>query len=189
MSFTYVISLDYLTDELNRMSWVSRSLVNIPIYPTLLAKILICKAITINTFFVLVLFREPGKFTSTWIIVAIWSCTGLVVAVPNLVEGHNPDAYYGNTGFCMLFFLRRNPVNNFTNFVGCFITSNYTTERLMTDYVWAWLTGLAMVILYPIMAVVVCCWARGSVNQTTHITVGKKLLLYTPYSLGCKIMS
>jgi len=91
---------------------VSRSLVNIPIYPALLAKILICKAITINTFFVLVLFREPGKFTSKWVIVAIWFCTGLVVAIPNIVQRDNPDAYYGDTGFCnALPFFVRNPVN------------------------------------------------------------------------------
>lgn len=55
----------------------------------------------------------------------------------------------------------------------------------MTDYVWAWLTGLVMIILYPIMAVVVCCWARGSINQTVHAAVGKKLLLYILYSLEC----
>lgn len=54
-------------------------------------------------------------------------------------------------------------------------------ERLLTDYVWVWLTGLAMVILYPVIALTIWGLARGSINQTTYAVVARKLLLCVPY--------
>jgi len=67
-----------------------------PKFPT---NFLTCKAVTIYTFFVLVLFRRPAEYISIIVIAAIWICTGLVVALPLIV--HKPEVYYGNTDFCM----------------------------------------------------------------------------------------
>lgn len=59
-------------------------------------------------------------------------------------------------------------------------------ERLLTDYIWVWLAGLVMTILYSIMAVVVYRLGRGA-NQAEHIAVARKLMLYIPWllSLSC----
>jgi len=115
-------------------------------------------AITVDTFFILVLFRRPGGYTSKMVIVATWVCVGLVVGIPLIV--HKPEIYYGDTDFW------------------CWIDADYIAERLLTDYVWVWLTGLAMVILYPIIAFSISGLARGGINQTSHAAVAKKLLLY-----------
>ena len=51
----------------------------------------------------------------------------------------------------------------------------------MTDYVWVWLTGLVMVVLYSIMAVMMYRLGRGDVNEEEHIAVARKLILYVPH--------
>jgi len=51
----------------------------------------------------------------------------------------------------------------------------------MTDYVWVWLTGLVMVVLYSIMAVMMYRLGRGDVNEEEHIAVARKLILYIPH--------
>ena len=45
---------------------------------------------------------KPGDYTTRWVILGIWTCTGLLVTVPNVV--HGTDVYHGNTNFCMVFF-------------------------------------------------------------------------------------
>jgi len=115
-------------------------------------------AITIDTFLILVLYRKPGEHTSKIVLAAIWICTGLVVGIPLII--HKPDILYGDTDYW------------------CWIDADYTAERVLTDYIWVWLTGLAMAVLYPIIALTICGLARKVNNQATYVTVAKKLLLY-----------
>ena len=125
----------------------------------------------------LVLNWVPGRYTSWFIIFGIWFCTALVVGIPNIFHRHH--TYYGNTGFCTgLPFFSRNLIDNF---IGCYINSKYTVERLVTDYVWLWLTGLVMVVLYSIMAVMIYHLGRGNINKAEHTTVARKLILYIPH--------
>lgn len=58
---------------------------------------------------------------------------------------------------------------------GCYIKSNYTAERLVTDYVWVWLTGVVMVVLYSYMAVQVYRLNLGINNRARKIA--RKLML------------
>ena len=62
-------------------------------------------------------------------------------------------------------FFSPSPINSFA---GCWINSQYIVERLLTDYVW--LTELAIVILYPIMAITICGLAHrlNVVAHTAH---------------------
>jgi len=66
-------------------------------------------------------------------------------------------------------------------FSGCYINSKYTVERLVTDYIWVWLSGIVMAILYSIMAVMVYRLGRGNINQAEHVAVARKLILYIPH--------
>lgn len=50
----------------------------------------------------------------------------------------------------------------------------------MTDYLWVWLAGLVMAVLYSAMAVMVYRLGRGA-NQAEHIAVARKLILYIPW--------
>jgi hypothetical protein len=41
---------------------------------------------------------------------------------------------------------------------GCWILSKFKTEKIVTEYLWMWTAGLAMLILYPIMFFVMKGW-------------------------------
>jgi len=82
-------------------------------------------------------------------------------------------------------FFSRNRIDNFT---GCYINSNYTTERLTTDYVWVWLTGLVMVILYSYLAVMLYYHWGNNIYQAEHKAVARKLILYIPHIPGSSLV-
>ena len=126
------------------------------------------------------LLRNPNPLTSRiiifFVIFVIWNSVGLVVGFPNAVYRH--DTYYGNTGFCMVFFYsQKNRVDNFTCFTGCYINSKYSTERIVADYLWVWVTGIVMVILYSYMAFTMY---HAGLGPAIGAIMAKKLLPYVP---------
>jgi len=82
-------------------------------------------------------------------------------------------------------FFSRNRIDNFT---GCYINSNYTKERLATDYVWVWLTGLVMVILYSYLAAMLYYYWGNNIYQAQHKAVARKLILYIPDIPGSSLV-
>ena len=42
--------------------------------------------------------------------------------------------------------------------LGCWILPQYQAERIVTEYVWVWLAGLFMIILYGIMFAIIRRW-------------------------------
>ncbi|TFK44173.1 hypothetical protein BDQ12DRAFT_672519, partial [Crucibulum laeve] len=91
-------------------------------------------AIAFQTFIVLVLRRRlpqhAGKYASAF----IWAFNALLVGV---CYGINKDkGYYGNTGFW------------------CWVNERFLTERIMSEYLWMWLSAAVMTILYGVMFLV-----------------------------------
>jgi hypothetical protein len=68
----------------------------------------------------------------------IWIFAALVIGIPNII--HMNERYYGNTGYW------------------CWIVNEFKTEQIVTEYLWVWMAGLVMAILYPIMYVVMKGW-------------------------------
>ena len=45
-------------------------------------------------------------------------------------------------------------------FLGCWILPQFQAERIVTEYLWVWLAGLFMIILYGIMFAIIRRWFR-----------------------------
>ncbi|PPQ78887.1 hypothetical protein CVT24_012274 [Panaeolus cyanescens] len=95
-------------------------------------------AIAIHTFLVLVLRCQVPRRMSRYAIGITWLFTVIILVIPNRV--HRSDDYYGPTGFW------------------CWITSKYSTERIVTEYLWVWLSAFVMVVLYGAMFLVMRGW-------------------------------
>jgi hypothetical protein len=50
--------------------------------------------------------------------------------------------------------------------LGCWILPHYQTERIVTEYLWVWLSALFMIILYGIMFAVISHWFK--ISHGTH---------------------
>ncbi|KAF8800227.1 hypothetical protein BYT27DRAFT_7263126 [Phlegmacium glaucopus] len=95
-------------------------------------------AIALHTFTILVLrWRGPPKLP-TYAIISIWAFVALVIGSANAT--HRDEVYYGPTGYW------------------CWILPKYKAEQIVTEYLWVWLSGLSMIILYGIMFAVIRGW-------------------------------
>jgi hypothetical protein len=118
------------------------------------------KAIAIHTFVILVLRQRIGKHTSKYVVLSIWICTALVTGVPYAV--HRNEQYYGRNGFCTNFFhhvhllLTKNLI--VCRLLGCWIIPKFKAEAVVTEYLWVWLAGFSMLVLYTIMFFVMSGW-------------------------------
>ena len=179
---TFHASFYYVTDKLSWTSWMRRSLVNIPANPNLDKSFqysyysymqgdhnlhLLCAGVGLGSWTIHIVDHH------LWHLVLYNTCCGH--------SQYRPQTWHVLCGYWLLYglpFFSRSPIDNFT---GCYINSKYTVERLMTDYVWVWLTGLVMVVLYSIMAVMMYRLGRGDVNEEDHVAVARKLILYIPH--------
>jgi hypothetical protein len=50
--------------------------------------------------------------------------------------------------------------------LGCWILPHYQSEHIVTEYLWVWLAGLVMLILYGIMFAIICRWF--DINHGIH---------------------
>ena len=50
--------------------------------------------------------------------------------------------------------------------LGCWILPQYQAERIVTEYLWVWLSGLVMLILYGIMFAIIRGWL--DINHGIH---------------------
>lgn len=95
-------------------------------------------AIAFHTFCVLVLhWKEPPQLPK-YVIVGIWTLTALILGSANAV--HRNEVYYGPTQFW------------------CWITDEFKAEQIVTEYLWVWISGFSMIILYSIMFAVIHRW-------------------------------
>ncbi|KDR67559.1 hypothetical protein GALMADRAFT_79777 [Galerina marginata CBS 339.88] len=95
-------------------------------------------AIAVHTFSVLVLRWKAPPYLSKITVVGVWVFTALVIGIANAI--HRNESYYGNTGYW------------------CWILEKYETELIVTEYLWVWVSGFSMIILYGIMFVVMRGW-------------------------------
>jgi len=108
-------------------------------------------------------FGKPGDYTTRWVILGIWTCTGLLVTIPNVV--HGTDVYYGNTNFCMVFFSSHRAQLTASQGAG---SIHSTSSSACWPTMFGWLSS--RVILYPIMAITICGLAHrlNVVAHTAH---------------------
>jgi len=92
-------------------------------------------AIALHTFSVLVLRRHPPTRLAFLFLFLIWLFIGLIVGLS--LATHKGKDYYGNTVYW------------------CWITGNYSFQRIALEYFWLWLAVLINVFCYGIMALVV----------------------------------
>ncbi|CAA7260692.1 unnamed protein product [Cyclocybe aegerita] len=95
-------------------------------------------AIAVHTFSILVLRWRAPRHISKFVVVGVWVFTALVIGIPNAV--HRNERYYGPTGYW------------------CWIVTEYKVEQIVTEYLWVWVAGLSMAILYTLMFVVMRGW-------------------------------
>ena len=110
--------------------------------------LLITQAITLQTFFTLILRWNIRRTTSKLTILGIWGFTGLVVGIPYAAT--RTQRYYGATGYCQSLF-KRNPEKETYLLIGCWILPTHKTAQLMSQYLYMWSTAITMVILYGVM--------------------------------------
>ena len=53
-------------------------------------------------------------------------------------------------------------------FLGCWILPQFQAERIVTEYLWVWLAGLSMIILYGIMFAIIHRWFNIAHNIHWH---------------------
>ncbi|KAE9408213.1 hypothetical protein BT96DRAFT_1013670 [Gymnopus androsaceus JB14] len=92
-------------------------------------------AIAIHTFCVLVLRRHPPTRVAYLVLFLIWLFIGLIVGIS--IAAHKGKGYYGNTEYW------------------CWITGDYSFERIALEYLWLWLAAFVNLVCYGIMALVV----------------------------------
>lgn len=100
--------------------------------------------------------KEPPRLPK-YLIIGIWTLTALILGSANAVHRH--EVYYGPTQFCV-FMLLLILTSAFLTFVllGCWITDEFKAEQIVTEYLWVWLSGFSMFILYGIMFAVIHRW-------------------------------
>lgn len=95
-------------------------------------------AIALHTFAVLVLhWKGPRNFTK-YVIIGIWTFVFVDIGIGNLV--HRNEVYYGKNGYW------------------CWIVPKYEGAGIGTEYLWVWLAGFMMLILYGIMFAIIRRW-------------------------------
>ncbi|KAF8971222.1 hypothetical protein BDZ97DRAFT_1914223 [Flammula alnicola] len=95
-------------------------------------------AIALHTFSVLVLRWRAPRHATRIMIVGVWMFAALVIGIPNAVHRH--QRYYGEIGYW------------------CWIIEEFRTEQIVSEYLWVWVAGFSMVILYTIMFIVMRGW-------------------------------
>jgi len=97
-------------------------------------------AIALHTFSILVLqWKGPPNFPK-YVIIGIWTFIAFDVGLANLI--HRKEIYYGGTGYW------------------CWILPRFEAEGIVTEYLWVWLAGLSMIILYGIMFAIIRRWFK-----------------------------
>ncbi|KAF8149493.1 hypothetical protein B0H34DRAFT_189084 [Crassisporium funariophilum] len=95
-------------------------------------------AIAVHTFSILVLRWKAPRHISKYVVLGVWIFTALVIGIPNAI--HRNEKYYGPTGYW------------------CWIVPEFKTEQIVTEYLWVWIAGFSMAILYTIMFLVIRGW-------------------------------
>jgi len=91
--------------------------------------------IALHTFCVLVFgFRSPPK-TAIIVIATIWTFIALIVGLG--VSTHRGEVYYGNTQYW------------------CWITKDFSKQRIALEYFWLWLAAFGNIIIYASLFLVV----------------------------------
>jgi hypothetical protein len=99
-------------------------------------------AIALHTFAILVLrWKGPPNFIK-YVIIGIWCFVGFDIGLANFIHRHEP--YYGDTGYW------------------CWIIHKWEFEGIVTEYLWVWLAGFSMIILYGIMFAIIRRWFKIS---------------------------
>ncbi|KIK02188.1 hypothetical protein K443DRAFT_538876 [Laccaria amethystina LaAM-08-1] len=149
---------------------------------------LTCLAITLQTFFTLILRWNIRRTTSKFTILGIWAFTGLVIGISYAAT--RTQQYYGPTNYW------------------CFILRSHKTAQLMSQYLYMWSTAIMMIILYGVMFLILhgyvivddgIHWYKGkqrvamdlSIDENTEKIdreskkVAKKLLFYPAVYVVC----
>jgi hypothetical protein len=103
-------------------------------------------AIAFHTFSILVLRRKGPAQLPKYIVVGIWTLVALIIGSGN--AAHRNEVYYGPTQFW------------------CWITDKFKAEQIVTEYLWVWISGCSMIILYGIMFAVIRRWFNST--KGTH---------------------
>lgn len=106
-------------------------------------------AISVQTFYVLVLRWPIRKAHSRWIVLGLWAFVALDVGIPNAVYRKAEPPYYGSTGYW------------------CWVDPEYQVEQIVTEYLWMWAAAFFMIVLYGIMFAVIF----GLINIRRRSTV------------------
>lgn len=97
-------------------------------------------AIALHTFAILVLrWKGPRNFPK-YVIIGIWSFVAFDIGLANII--HRNEPYYGGTGYW------------------CWILPRWELEGIVTEYLWVWLAGFSMIILYGIMFAIIRRWFK-----------------------------
>ncbi|EDR07123.1 uncharacterized protein LACBIDRAFT_298950 [Laccaria bicolor S238N-H82] len=126
---------------------------------------LTCLAITLQTFFTLILRWNIRRTASKLTILGIWAFTGLVIGIPYAAT--RTQRYYGPTGYW------------------CWILSTHKTAQLMSQYLYMWSTAILMVILYGIMFLIM---HNGMIDEEVDKEskkVARRLLFYPVVYVVC----
>jgi hypothetical protein len=90
-------------------------------------------------------------------VIGVWVLTTLIVGIPIAVHGKRH--YYGASGYCKsTSSLLKNRWNRNYLLTGCWITEAFQAEKIVTEYLWVWVAGVVMTILYTIMFAVMRGW-------------------------------
>ncbi|KAF8889635.1 hypothetical protein BD779DRAFT_323283 [Infundibulicybe gibba] len=107
-------------------------------------------AIASQTFGVLVLRLRAPAFTSKVVIGLIWTFVALIIGISSAVH---KGGFYGNTDYW------------------CWIREEFTTERIVLEYLWLWLAAGIMLVLYGIIAAVI----RGFITiEDGQVQIGRQ---------------
>ena len=98
--------------------------------------------------------RGPPNFPK-YVIIGIWTFAALDIGIANMVHRH--EVYYGVTGYCTFFYDFYLSIQCLI-LLGCWILPQFQAERIVTEYLWVWLAGLFMTILYGIMFAIIRRW-------------------------------
>jgi hypothetical protein len=111
-------------------------------------------AIAFQTFFVLVLGVNAPTFVNKIVIALIWLFIILVIGVGAGINSRQ-GKYYGNTDYW------------------CWIKADYKVERIVFEYLWMWIAGGIMLILYGVIFLVM----RGVLDLSDGIKFHPKGLV------------
>ena len=99
--------------------------------------------------------------------IGVWAFAAIVIGTGYAVHRH--EVYYGDTGYCVfpIYFFHQCPlIFIFIFFLGCWIVEEFPVERIVTEYLWVWVSGFFMILLYGVMFAVIRRWF--TISQTVR---------------------